>query len=104
MKISPEPLPEVAPVRARPREARRASRSSWCGSSGASVATTMMIEPSSLQHRRRPRTCAIGDFGADRHAGDPQLRAPAVIRLHEDADRVSAGAASSCATRCRCRP
>src|SRR5215813_1327772 len=38
MKISPDPLPDVAPVRARPRDARRASRSSWCGTSGASVA------------------------------------------------------------------
>ena len=43
--MSPEPFPEVLPVRASPIVARRASRFSWCGSSGASVATTMMIEP-----------------------------------------------------------
>ena len=45
MKMSPEPLPEVEPVRASPIVARRARRFSWCGRSGASVATAMMIEP-----------------------------------------------------------
>ena len=45
MKISPDPLPEVEPVRASPIVARRASRLVWCGSSGASVATTMMMDP-----------------------------------------------------------
>src|SRR5260370_32547008 len=45
MKMSPDPLPEVAPNRARPSDARRASRLVWFGSSGASVATTMMMEP-----------------------------------------------------------
>ena len=47
MKMSPEPFPEVEPVRARPIVARRARRLSWSGNSGASVATTMMIEPTS---------------------------------------------------------
>ena len=46
---SPDPLPATLPVRARPRAARRASRFSWCGSSGASVATTIMMEPVSLE-------------------------------------------------------
>ncbi len=45
MKRSPEPLPAKLPMRPRPSAARRAMRFSWCGSSGASVATTMMIEP-----------------------------------------------------------
>ena len=41
------PLPEMDPVRARPSEARRAMRFNWWGNSGASVATTMMMEPTS---------------------------------------------------------
>jgi len=45
MKMSPEPSPEKLPSRARPSAARRARRLSWVGISGASVATTMMIEP-----------------------------------------------------------
>ena len=47
MKISPEPLPAVLPMRANPMVALRANRFSWCARSGASVAITMMIEPSS---------------------------------------------------------
>ena len=47
MKMSPDPLLETLPVRPSPSAARRAMRFSWWGSSGASVATTMMIEPSS---------------------------------------------------------
>ena len=45
MKMSPEVLAPMPPLRAIPSEARFAIRLSWCGSSGASVATTMMIEP-----------------------------------------------------------
>ena len=48
MKMSPDPSKARPPVRPRPSPARRASRLHWSGVSGASVATTMMIEPSSL--------------------------------------------------------
>jgi hypothetical protein len=47
MKISPEEFPELEPVRARPIVARRASRFSCPGKSGASVATTIMMDPTS---------------------------------------------------------
>lgn len=43
---SPEPLCAVEPVRASPSSARTARRRTWCGSIGASVATTQMHEPS----------------------------------------------------------
>ena len=45
MNRSPLVWPPVPPTRAIPRPARCASRSHWWGSSGASVATTTMIEP-----------------------------------------------------------
>ena len=45
-KMSPEPFEEMLPTRPRASEVRRMNRLSWCGSSGASVAATMMIEPS----------------------------------------------------------
>ena len=79
-KMSPETLPadrrRCAP---RPSAARIATRLSWCGSSGASVATTTMIEPVSpparsgcggacdLRHQ-------VGDLAPDRHAGDRAAR------------------------------
>ena len=47
--ISPEPCEPYEPVRARPTNGLRASRRSWCGSSGASVATRQMHEPSPLE-------------------------------------------------------
>ena len=47
-KMSPEPLPAVPPVREMPIAERAAMRLSCVGNSGASVATTTMIEPSSL--------------------------------------------------------
>src|SRR5262249_7708643 len=43
---SPLPLLPVEPVRARPRTARAARRRSWRESRGASVAITIMQEPS----------------------------------------------------------
>src|SRR5437588_1596509 len=46
MAKSPLPLLPVEPVRAIPRNARAASRRSWRASSGASVAITIMHEPS----------------------------------------------------------
>ena len=45
MKISPELFSPSPPMRPTPSEARLATRSSWWGSNGASVATTMMMEP-----------------------------------------------------------
>ena len=42
---SPEELPAKLPSRPSPRLTRRAIRSNWCGSNGASVATTTMIDP-----------------------------------------------------------
>ena len=90
-KMSPEPLPDVLPVRARPSVARRARRFSWCGSSGASVATTMMIEPTSPRADRRQRRLR-GVCGISRPTGTPaivQLRAPAEVALHEHADACS---------------
>ena len=45
-KMSPELFVAMLPMRASPSETRRAIRSSWCGITGASVATTTMIEPS----------------------------------------------------------
>ena len=53
--------------------------------SGASVATTMMIEPTSSFQTR-----VLGNFLADRDAGDAQLVAPSVVALHEHAYRVAA--------------
>ena len=54
MKMSPEPLPDIAPVRARPRLTRRARRFNWCGSSGASVAATTMTDPVSASPAPAP--------------------------------------------------
>jgi len=45
MKMSPDVLAPMPPLRAMPSDARFAMRLSWCGRSGASVATTMMIDP-----------------------------------------------------------
>ncbi len=47
MKMSPDELDATPPSLPTPSPARRARRFSWCGSSGASVATTMMIDPTS---------------------------------------------------------
>ncbi|MCY1299627.1 hypothetical protein D9M70_491640 [compost metagenome] len=46
--MSPDWLPANEPRRASPMDARRATRLSWVGVRGASVPTTMMIEPWSL--------------------------------------------------------
>src|SRR5213594_837015 len=47
MKMSPDELDATPPSLPTPSAARRAMRFSWWGRSGASVATTMMIEPTS---------------------------------------------------------
>ena len=49
MTKSPLPLPANEPVRASPSAPRADRRRSWCVSSGASVARTMMIEPSPVR-------------------------------------------------------
>ena len=46
-KMPPELLPLTDPVRARPMVARLAMRFNWWGNSGASVAMTMMMDPTS---------------------------------------------------------
>ena len=74
------------PVRAIPKPARRATRSHWPGRSGASVASRTMIEPapSGASGSGTP----IGpDALADGDAVDAQPGAPAVVRLHEHAER-----------------
>ena len=85
MKISPEPSPEMLPSRPRPRVTRLAMRFIWLGSSGASVATTTMIEPVSSSH-----TGLAGNFVAYGRARDAQEMADSKIALHQHADRVAA--------------
>ena len=46
MKMSPEPFEAMLPTLPRASVVRRMKRLSWCGRRGASVAATMMIEPS----------------------------------------------------------
>ena len=83
MNRSPLVWPPVPPARAMPRPARWASRSHWWGRSGASVATTTMIEPDRRAvgvapppgSRRlvvRARDLVVADRLADRHAVDPE--------------------------------
>ena len=50
-KMSPLEWAAVPPIRPTPKPARCASRSHWCGSNGASVATIPMIEPDSSPSR-----------------------------------------------------
>ena len=102
MNRSPLVCPPVPPTRAMPRPARWASRSHWWGSSGASVATTTMIEPEpggGASAAPRPRRTGSGprcrDRLADPHAIDAQPVALAVVRLDEHADRVAADVAAS---------
>ena len=46
IKMSPDPFLAILPTRPKPNVALLATRFNWCGSSGASVATTIIIEPS----------------------------------------------------------
>src|SRR5215207_8900727 len=73
-KMSPLEFSPAPPVRATPSPARWARRSHWCGSRGASVAATMMIDPP------RPGPGAL----------DAQALAPAVVGLDQDAHRPAA--------------
>ncbi len=95
---SPLPFEAWEPAAASPRPARRAMRASWCGSRGASVATTTTHEPSwcsPASGRSAP---------AHRHAVDPQLLAIAVVREHERADREPRRRRRARATPCRSHP
>ncbi len=60
MTTSPLPLWQVLPVRARPKPARLEVRSNWRPSSGASVAITITIEPSSLSSPMLVRPVLVG--------------------------------------------
>ena len=89
LEFSPTP-----PVRAIPNVARWASRRHCSGSSGASVATTTMIDPlpagsgpSDARHGVEPDLQPHGD------AVDGEPFAPAVVGLDEDSDDVVAGPA-----------
>ena len=73
LEFSPAP-----PVRAIPSAERWATRSHWCGRSGASVATTTMIEPPGASPRSsgsgtRPRRAAADRDAVDREPA-PALR------------------------------
>ena len=82
--------------------ARRAMRFSWCGSSGASVAITTMIEPvSPCDVRVVAVDAVVAQVLADRHAGDAQRVAHAVVGLHQHADRVRSWPATVDAARGR---
>jgi hypothetical protein len=107
------PEPAHAPT---PSATRVATRRSWCGRSGASVATTTMIEPAPASASPEPPSRAgaapasaqrgtrgperrvargdarqqVGDRLAHRHAGDAQQAALAVVALHEHAHRPAA--------------
>ena len=78
---SPEPCPEMAPERPIPRPTRRVSRFSWWGSSGASVATTAMMDPPLGVFMSFSQVLANGD------TGDGQLAGQAKISLNKNAQR-----------------
>ena len=90
--MSPLPLAPTPPTRASPTVARCASRRHWCGSSGASVATTTMIEPA-LGRRGAAAATAPRRSGSRRPTGTPSIAqqiAPAVVGLDQHADRPAA--------------
>jgi len=90
-EMSTEPLPEMLPLRPRPRVTRRARRFSWCASSGASVATTTMMEPCSASPQGMKGVgFRRGGFRARPELRDTQIVASAVIALHEHPDHVAA--------------
>ena len=77
-------------MRATPSAHRWASRVHWCGSSGASVAQTTMIDPRAGCASSGTGTTSGPISAPDRHAVDAQPIAPAVVGLHEHADGVAA--------------
>jgi hypothetical protein len=64
-KMSPELFSPFPPMRPTPRPARVAIRRSWCGRSGASVATMIMMEPAPMSSSwTAGRRCVhLGRFG-----------------------------------------
>ena len=91
MKISPEPLPEMLPLRPEPE--RHAARDPF----------QLMREQRRVGGDDDDDGAALGDVGGDEHvrlgrgnlapdgdAGDAQIVARPVIALHEHADRVAA--------------
>ena len=71
-KMSPLPLPDHVPVRARPRVARRDIRSSWRDDTGASVAMTTITEPS-RPSTGASRAAALGGIGISSPTGTPPI-------------------------------
>ena len=88
MKMSPLPLCPEPPARERPTVARLARRWHWMGSRGASVATTMMIDPPPDTGLPGERGDLRTDFKADGDAIDAEVGAGAVavVGLDQDAD------------------
>ena len=84
MNRSPLVWPPVPPARAIPSPARWARRSHWWGSSGASVATTTMIEPEPGGGAdcagRRASAVRAGDLVDRRSPRRPARRRPAASR------------------------
>ena len=98
-KISPLPWCATEPVRPRPSPARRASRVSCAGASGASVATTAMQLPAGAARARLRRPAARGRPARRRRAG-PAPRRSSRARARRRSRRPRARAGSPC----RCRP
>ena len=76
-----------------PSAQRWASRSHWCGSSGASVAQMTMIEPETVGIVLGQRDDVRAEHAPDWEAADGEPVATPVIGLHEHADRPLAGLA-----------
>src|SRR5919202_6253 len=68
-KMSPELFSPLPPIRPTPSATRVATRLSWCGRSGASVATTTMIEPAPSSSSSLPRGVPEVADGAALHRG-----------------------------------
>ena len=91
MNRSPEPAPAMPPIRPTPSAARRASRRSWCGSSGASVASTTMIEPCSCSRATCPapgaaHARASSALESEHHGVVARLGSPELLRHRDSRD------------------
>ena len=97
MKMSPEPLPDIAAgagqaergAAGQPLQLMRQQRRVGGDDDDdrAEVAAHRIVDEAAAAPAPRLRNLA-----AHRHAGDPQLRAPAEVGLHQHADRVAAAA------------